>query len=169
MAKLKGHKKILYPIIVFLIIVLLWGDYLSGFAVLSRIQYNHITADMNSVEATVVDIAGEYAKSSRGRTTRWIYVTYEVEGVIYTQELRMIVRRLFKMQEDFYYSVGDKLTIFYDLENPNEIAYRNSAEREETYELIFLGTIVLVAGIEFIFNKCQPSSEAKKEKRNQEN
>ena len=64
----------------------------------SRIQYNNITSDMNSVEATVVNITGEHIKSSRGRITRWIHVTYEVDGTIYTQDLRMIVRRLFKRQ-----------------------------------------------------------------------
>lgn len=161
MTKLNIRKKILYTIIIFLIIVLLWGEYLSGFAFFSRIQYNNITSDMNSVEATVVDITGEHIKSSRGRTGRWIQITYEVDGVIYLKEPRIIVERLFKTQEDFYYSVGDKLTIFYDPENPNEIAYPNSYEREQTYELICLCAIVVVAGIEFILNKCQTSSKSK--------
>ena len=163
MAKLKAHKKILYPIIAFLIIALLCGDYLSGFAVLSRIQYDHITSDMNSVEATVVDITGEHIKSIRGRTTRWINVTYEVNGIIYTQELRMIVGRLFGTQEDLNYSVGDKFTVFYDPENPNEIAYPNSAQREDTYGWIFLGAIALLIGIEFALNKCLSSQKAKKQ------
>ena len=169
MAKLKVRKKIIYTILAFLVIVLLWGDYLSGFALLSRIQYNNITSNMNSVEARVVNITGEHSKSSRGRIVRWIHITYEVDGVIYSQEPRMIVRRLFNTQEDLYYSVGDKLIIFYNPNNPNEIAYPNSAEREMTYEFICLGAIVLVGGIEFIFNKCQSSSKMKKQKQNEVN
>ncbi len=117
---------------------------------------------MNSIEATVVDITGEHIKSSRGRTARWIHVTYEVDGVIYTQDLRMIVRRLFKMQEDSYYSVGDKIIIFYEPESPNKIAYPNSVEREELYEFICLGALALVGVIEFIFDKCQSSDDSKK-------
>lgn len=77
----------------------------------------------------------------------------------------MIVGRMFiKMKEDYYYSVGDKIIIFYELGNPNKIAYPNSVEREELYEFICLGALVLTGVIDFILDRCNKSADSKKAK-----
>jgi hypothetical protein len=163
MFQLKRHKKILYSIIAFIgVFCLLWGNFFSGYALLSNLQYRSATSDMKPVEATVVDITGEHEKSSDWHIARWIHVTYEVDGVTYDEELRMIVRRLIKAKTDIDCSVGDQITIFYEPEDPNVIVYPNDERRETFYNIIGLGCVALIAVIDFSFDRYYASKKGKK-------
>lgn len=166
MAKSTRYKKFLFIFIPTGLVILLWGSYLSGFSLFSRIQYQIVTADMNSVEATVVDVEGEWRKFESGRLSHSIDVTYEVEGKTYHQTLEIIVQRMIKVREDYEYSVGDKITIYYEPGNPEKVEYPNSEWRELTYDLICICVLVIGTGIVTSLERYHSSSRSKRSKEN---
>ena len=162
MSEIKPHKKVICFIIVFLLFILLWGNYLSGFTVISNLHYKCITAEMNSVEATVTEVTAQQLNNSiRGSKLNRIDVVYVVDDVVYEQRLSMMVSRIFKTEE---YSAGDKILIFYDVENPNEIEYPNDYERLDLYFVICLGALSVVAVVGVILDKVYSPDKSKKRK-----
>ena len=119
MEKLKYNKAFRQGIGALLFCLLLFGG-CATWAVVARIQYNSLVANMETVEATIVDITLDYNR--RGPDEQEIDITYEVDGVVYKRELATDTAISFEAGLAANYSVGDKLQIYYDPQNPEIIA-----------------------------------------------
>ena len=108
----KGLAAILFCIILFSSIVV--------FFIVSKIQYNQLVSDMKSLEATILDI--DLVVHPRGPDKQEIYIEYEVDGVVYSRELKTDTAISFAAGRGAHYSVGDKVQIFYNPQNPEIIA-----------------------------------------------
>lgn len=108
-------------------------------SIISKIQYDNLVSNMESVEATIVDI--DLDISVRGPDEQEIYITYEVDDVVYNRELSTDTKIAFAAGMEAHYSVGDKLNIFYNPQNPNEIAAPRS---------VYVGYGFLAIGLIFL-------------------
>jgi hypothetical protein len=108
----KGLAAILFCIILFSSVVV--------FFIVSTVQYNHLVSDMKSLEATIVDI--DFDVHVRGPDEQEIYIEYVVDGIVYSRELKTDTAISFAAGTGAHYSVGDKIQIFYDPQNPEVIA-----------------------------------------------
>ena len=104
------------------------------FFVVSQIQYNQLTANMEPLEATIVDI--DLDMHVRGPNEQEIYIEYEVDGTVYNRELETDTAISFEAGTGAHYSIGDKIPIFYDPQNPEIIASPRS-QSVGIYWLIF--------------------------------
>lgn len=112
----KGIVAILFCIILFSSIV--------PFFVVSKIQYDQLVSDMKSIEATIVDV--DYHARRKGLDWQDIYIEYEVDGIVYSRELGTDTVISFNVGSGAHYSIGDKIQIFYDSQNPEIIASSRS-------------------------------------------
>ena len=108
----KGIAAILFGIILFSSIVV--------FFVISKIQYDQLISDMESLEATIVGV--DYHARRKGLDWQEIYIEYEVDGIIYGRELETDTVISFRAGSGAHYSVGEKVPIFYNPQNPEIIA-----------------------------------------------
>ena len=108
----KGIAAILFCIVLFSSIVV--------FFIASKIQYDQLVSGMKSLEATIVDI--DIDIHVRGPDEQEIYIEYEVDGLVYSRELETDTAISFNAGTGARYSVGDKVPIFYDPQNPEIIA-----------------------------------------------
>ena len=90
------------------------------FYVISQIQYNRLVSDMEPLEATIVDV--DWHVRRKGSSWQEIYVEYAVDGIVYNRELKTDTVISFRAGSGAHYSVGDKVDIFYDPQNPQIIA-----------------------------------------------
>ena len=90
------------------------------FFIISQVQYNQLTANMEPLEATIVDI--DLDIHVRGPNEQEIYIEYEVDGKVYNRELETDTAISFEAGTAAHYSIGDKIPIFYDPQNPEIIA-----------------------------------------------
>ena len=108
----KGLAAILFGAILFSSIVV--------FFIVSKIQYDQLVSDMKSIEATIVDV--DYHTRRKGLDWQEIYIEYEVDGIIYGRELETDTVISFRAGSGAHYSVGEKVPIFYNPQNPEIIA-----------------------------------------------
>ena len=108
----KGLAAILFCIILF--------SYIVVFFIISQIQYDQLVSDMNLLEATIVDI--DLDVHLKGPDEQEIYIEYVVDGVIYSRDLKTDTTISFAAGTGAHYSIGDKIPIFYDPQNPEVIA-----------------------------------------------
>ena len=102
---------------------LLFGS-IFVFGIVSKVQYDALVANMIATEATVADI--DWDLHVRGPDEQEIEITYEVDGITYQRELETDTKLSFSAGTGANYSVGDKIKIFYDPQNPETIAtYRS--------------------------------------------
>ena len=130
----KGLAAILFCIILFGTMIL--------FFIVSKIEYNRLVSTMNSLEATIVDI--DLDVHIRGPDEQEIYIEYEVDGVVYSRELKTDTSISFEAGRGAHYSVGDKIQIFYDPQNPEIIASPRSLAVGEVYGLVAFCGLALV-------------------------
>ena len=90
------------------------------FFIVSKIQYDQLVSDMEPIEATIVDV--DYHTRRKGLDWQEIYIEYEVDGIIYGRELETDTVISFRAGSGAHYSVGDKVPIFYNTQNPEIIA-----------------------------------------------
>ena len=90
------------------------------FFVISQIQYDQLVSDMKPLEATIVDI--DYEVNRKGFDRQKIYIEYVVGGVIYSRKLKTDTAISFAAGTGAHYSIGDKVQIFYNPQNPEIIA-----------------------------------------------
>jgi hypothetical protein len=131
----KGIVAILFCIILFCSIV--------TFFVVSKIQYDQLVSDMKSIEATIVDV--DYHTRRKGLGWQEIYIEYEVDGIIYGRELETDTVISFRAGSGAHYSVGDKVPIFYNPQNPEIIASPRSVSVGIfwlIFALFFLGLVL---------------------------
>ena len=108
----KGLVAILFCILLFSSIVV--------FFIISKVQYDRLVSGMQSLEATIVDI--DLDIHINGPDEQEIYIEYEVDGITYSRELKTDTAISFTAGSGAHYSVGDKIDIFYDPQNPEIIA-----------------------------------------------
>ena len=133
MEKLR-YSKIFKDGVIALIFCTLLCLFIMSFAVISKIQYNKLISEMESVEATIVDI--DLDIHVRGPDEQEIYIVYRVGGKRYERELGSDTKISFSAGTAANYSVGDKIEIFYNPENPEIIAAPRSMKVANVY---FLG------------------------------
>jgi len=108
----KGLAAILFCAILFSSIV--------AFFVISKIQYDQLISDMELLEATIVDVDSHVRR--RGLHWQEIYIEYSVDGIVYNRELKTDTAISFRAGSGAHYSVGEKVPIFYNPQNPEIIA-----------------------------------------------
>ena len=108
----QGIVAILFCIILFFSIVI--------FFVVSKIQYDQLVSDMETTEATVIDIVHHVRR--KGVDWQEIYIEYVVDGIVYDGELETDTAISFRAGSGANYTVGDKVQIFYNPQNPEVIA-----------------------------------------------
>ena len=131
----QGIVAILFCIILFFSIVI--------FFVVSKIQYDRLVSDMKSIEATIVDV--DYHTRRKGLDWQEIYIEYEVDGIIYGRELETDTVISFRAGSGAHYSVGEKVPIFYNPQNPEIIASPRSVSVGIfwlIFALFFLGLVL---------------------------
>ena len=113
------------------------------FFIVSKIQYDQLVSNMNSIEATIVDI--DYHTRRKGLDWQEIYIEYAVDGIIYNRELETDTAISFRAGIGAHYSVGEKVPIFYDPQNPEIIASPRSVSVGIfwlIFALFFLGLVL---------------------------
>ena len=108
----KGLTAILFCTVLFSSIVV--------FFIVSKIQYDQLVSGMKPLEATIVDV--DYHTRRKGLDWQEIYIEYEVNGIIYGRELETDTVISFRAGSGAHYSVGEKVPIFYNPQNPEIIA-----------------------------------------------
>ena len=131
----KGLVAILFCILLFSSIVV--------FFIISKVQYDRLVSGMQSLEATIVDI--DLDIHIKGPDEQEIYIEYEVDGITYSRELKTDTAISFTAGSGAHYSVGDKIDIFYDPQNPEVIASPRSVSVGYfwlIFALFFLGLVL---------------------------
>ena len=108
----KGIAAVLFCIILFSSIVV--------FFLVAKVQYDQLVSGMKPLEATIVDV--DYHTRRKGLDWQEIYIEYEVDGITYSRELKTDTAISFRAGSGANYTVGDKVQIFYDPQNPEFIA-----------------------------------------------
>lgn len=121
--------------------ILLFGT-VVGFYIVSVVQYHSLVSEMKSLMATIVDI--DLDIHIRGPNEQEIYIEYEVAGITYSRELATDTPISFSPGRGAHYSVGDKIQIFYDPQNPEVIASPRSIGVGTFYMVISAAGLALV-------------------------
>jgi len=127
---------------------------------------------METVEATIVDISIDHHR--RGPDEQEIDVTYEVDGVVYSRELATDTTVSFAPGIAANYSIGDKLQIFYNPQNPEIIAAPRSVSVGNVF--FWIGFILFLAATASLIHMLKSrrkflvtQEEYEKEKRDAKN
>ena len=119
MAELRYNRTFKKGIVAILFCILLFGS-IVAFFIISKVQYDRLVSGMQSLEATIVDI--DLDIHVRGPNEQEIYIEYEVDGITYSRKLKTDTAISFTVGSGAHYSIGDKIPIFYDPQNPEIIA-----------------------------------------------
>lgn len=142
MEKLRYNRVFKEGLLAIFIGIVLFGS-IVAFFVISKIQYNQLVSDMESLEATIVDI--DHVHHRKGPSEQKIYIDYVVDGIVYSRELKTDTTISFAAGRGAHYSVGDKVQIFYDPQNPEVIASPRSVSVGFfwlIFALFFLGLVL---------------------------
>ena len=82
MEKLRYNRVFKESLLAIFIGIVLFGS-IVAFFVISKIQYNQLVSDMESLEATIVDI--DHVHHRRGPSEQKIYIDYVVERCTHQQ------------------------------------------------------------------------------------
>ena len=123
MQKMRYNKTFKQALLAILFSCLLFGSIIA-FYIVSTIQYNQLVSNMKSLEATIVDI--DLDLHVRGPDEQEISIIYQVDGVTYNRELETDTSISFAAGTGAHYSIGDRIKIYYDPENPEIIAVPRS-------------------------------------------
>ena len=142
MEKLRYNRDFKKGIAAILFCVILFG-FIVVFFIVSKIQYDQLVSDMESMEATIVDI--DHVHHRKGPSEQKIYIDYVVDGIVYSRELKTDTTISFAAGRGAHYSVGDKVRIFYNPQNPEIIASPRSVSVGYfwlIFALFFLGLVL---------------------------
>jgi len=131
----KALAAILFGIILFSSIVV--------FFIVSKVQYDQLVFDMEPLEATIVDVESHFRR--RGLNWQEIYIEYAVDGIVYNRELETDTAISFRAGSGAHYSVGEKVPIFYNPQDPEIIASPRSVSVGYFWlvlALFFLGLVL---------------------------
>lgn len=141
MAKWRYSRVFKRAIVAIVFGILLFGAVITFFVV-SAVQYNDLVAHMTPTEATVVDI--DWDIHYHGPSEQRLFITYEVDGAVYSRELETDAKVSFSAGRGANYAVGDTVEIFYDPQDPEKIASPRSMGVGVFYLVIGLFGMVLV-------------------------
>jgi hypothetical protein len=110
------------------------------FSLVSKIQYDQLISNMESIEATIVDIDLEYHR--KGPNVQKIGIEYVLNGITYNRDLGTDTAISHPAGRGAHYCVGDKIQIFYDPQNPEIIASPRSVK--VGYFYLTVGLIFLI-------------------------
>ncbi|MBQ7343919.1 MAG: DUF3592 domain-containing protein [Clostridia bacterium] len=119
MEKLRYNRVFKKGIVALLFCLLLFGSVIAFFIV-AKVQYDELTSGMESLEATIVDI--RHVSHTKGPSEQEIHIEYTVDGITYSRELETDTVISFAAGRGAHYSVGDKVQIYYDPDDPEIIA-----------------------------------------------
>ena len=142
MTKMRYNRAFKKGIVAILFCIILFSSIVTFFVV-SKIQYDQLVSDMKSIEATIVGV--DYHTRRKGLDWQEIYIEYEVDGIIYGRELETDTVISFRAGIGAHYSVGDKVPIFYNPQNPEIIASPRSVSVGIfwlIFALFFLGLVL---------------------------
>ena len=142
MTKMRYNRAFKKGIVAILFCIILFSSIVTFFVV-SKIQYDQLVSDMKSIEATIVDV--DYHTRRKGLDWQEIYIEYEVDGIIYSRELETDTAISFRAGSGAHYSVGEKVPIFYNPQNPEIIASPRSVSVGIfwlIFALFFLGLVL---------------------------
>ena len=142
MTKMRYNRAFKKGIVAILFCIILFSSIVTFFVV-SKIQYDRLVSDMKSIEATIVDV--DYHTRRKGLDWQEIYIEYEVDGIIYGRELETDTVISFRAGSGAHYSVGEKVPIFYNPQNPEIIASPRSVSVGIfwlIFALFFLGLVL---------------------------
>jgi H+/Cl- antiporter ClcA len=142
MTKMRYNRAFKKGIVAILFCIILFSSIVTFFVV-SKIQYDQLVSDMKSIEATIVDV--DYHTRRKGLDWQEIYIEYEVDGIIYGRELETDTVISFRAGSGAHYSVGEKVPIFYNPQNPEIIASPRSVSVGIfwlIFALFFLGLVL---------------------------
>ena len=108
----KGLAAILFCTVLFSSIVI--------FFIVFKIQYDQLVSGMKPLEATIVDVDSHARR--KGLNWQEIYIEYAVDGIVYNRELKTDTAISFRAGTGAHYSVGERVQIFYNPQNPEIIA-----------------------------------------------
>ena len=80
-------------------IILFWS--VIAFFVISKIQYDQLVSDMESLEATIVDVDRHVRR--KGLNWQDIYIEYAVDGIVYNRELKKCYKQASKITGQLFY------------------------------------------------------------------
>ncbi len=129
-------------IITILLCCILFGVVLI-MSVISKVQYNEITQNMLTTNATITEIKVDHHSSKYGGYDQEMQIVYLVDGKTYNRELSTDTKYAFKAGYRTHFSVGDVVEIYYNPENPMEIATELS-EKHAGNMMIFSGVFLAV-------------------------
>ena len=141
MSELRYNRVFKKGLAAILFCVLLFGS-IVAFFIASKVQYDRLVANMKPLDATIVDI--DLDVNVRRPDEQKIYIEYEVDGRVYTRELKTDTAISFEAGTGARYSVGDKVPIFYDPLNPKVIASPRSMSVGYFYLLFALFSLSVV-------------------------
>ncbi len=107
-------------------------------SVIARIQYNEITQNMLTTNATITEIKIDHHSSKYGGYDQEMQIVYEVDEQTYNRELATDTKNAFQAGYRTNFSVGDVVEIYYNPENPLEIATELS-DKHARNMMIFSG------------------------------
>ena len=142
MTKMRYNRAFKKGIVAILFCIILFSSIVTFFVV-SKIQYDQLVSNMKSIEATIVDV--DYHTRRKGLDWQEIYIEYEVDGIIYGRELETDTVISFRAGSGAHYSVGEKVPIFYNPQNPEIIASPRSVSVGIfwlIFALFFLGLVL---------------------------
>ena len=142
MAKLRYNRAFKKSMAAILFCIILSSSIIVFF-ITSKVQYNQLVSDMESLEATIVDV--DHHVRRKGLNWQEIYIEYAVDGIVYSRELKTDTAISFRAGSGAQYSVGDKVQIFYDPQNPEIIASPRSVSVGYfwlIFALFFLGLVL---------------------------
>lgn len=150
MEKLRYNRTFKNGIAVIVFCVLLFGC-LTVCTVVAKIQYDSLVSDMKSVDATIVDI--DLDVHVKAPDEQEIYIEYIVDGITYNRELKTDTAVSFSAGVGAHYSVGDRVQIFYDPQNPEIIASPRSISVGILYFIIGSAGLALILFVLYIMLK----------------
>jgi len=136
----KRYSRTFWNGIIACVICFLLAFGLIASAIVSKIQYDNLVENMLPTKAQIIDI--DLDISVRGPDEQEIYITYEVDGIVYERELATDTTISFDAGTEANYSVGDWVEILYNPENPNQIASPRSVSVANVF--MWLGLAFLV-------------------------
>lgn len=119
MSELRYNRDFKKAIAAIMFCIILFGSVVVFF-IISKVQYDRLVSDMQSIEATIVDI--DLDIHIKGPDEQEIYIEYIVDEITYKRKLKTDTAISFAAGIGAHYSVGDKIPIFYDPQNPEIIA-----------------------------------------------
>ena len=142
MAELRYNRTFKKGIVAILFCILLFSSVVAFF-IISKVQYDRLIFGMKSLEATIVDI--DLDIHVRGPNEQEIYIEYEVDGITYSRKLKTDTAISFRAGSGAHYSVGERVQIFYNPQNPEIIASPQSVSVGYfwlIFALLFLGIVL---------------------------